>query len=70
MIEQLTLFFKKISKFQKKVFSWIFLQVIYFIGIGLPSLCGKIFQVQYLDQKNKKTTWKSHPTQIDLDTMF
>ena len=54
--------FKSISKFLSAAFNFIFLFIVYVIGIGPVSLIMKLFGKHFLElnKSNKKSAWIDH----------
>lgn len=67
-IQKATALFQKVVLLQKKVFTWIFLQFIYVLGLGLTSLFGRVFGKEFMEKS--PTEWKKHSAEINLKKMF
>lgn len=73
-------YFKRFGIFMSHIVNFILLLPVYFIGVGLTSLGGKLAKKNFLDMfPNKKlpTYWKDHamaknkkPSRDDLRRMF
>lgn len=69
-------YFKKFNLFLTKAINTILLSIVYFVGIGITSVIGKIFHKRFLDMelKEKKTYWieieDREKTREDYKRMF
>jgi len=70
MIKDIRAFFSRISVYQKRFFTWIFLQAIYLLGLGLTSLVARAVGARFLGVKKGDTAWKQHAKTIDTKTMY
>jgi len=64
--------FKKINAFYIKITSFIILSFIYFIGIGLTSLVGKLFKQDFLiiNKSNNKSNWCKYYLSENMEKMY
>jgi hypothetical protein len=69
MFDHISSFFKTVSHYQQRFFTWLFLQCIYILGIGGTAVVGKFFNAKFLDSKGEKR-WHVHKKEIDLQTMY
>lgn len=67
-IQKVTTLFRKFTLLQKRVFTWIFLQFIYVLGLGFTSVFGRIFGKEFMEKS--PTEWKKHSAEINLKKMF
>lgn len=63
-------FFQAFTRLQKRVFSWVFLQAIYILGMGLTSIFGRLAGKSFIERQRFQSTWKKHLDQIDIERMF
>lgn len=62
--------FHKVSLFQRKVFTWIFLQAIYLFGMGLTSIVARLSGAKFLGQTSANSSWKSHENKVSTKAMY
>lgn len=70
MIKRIETLLKTISSYQRKAFSWVFLQAIYLFGLGLTSIVGRIAGAKFLGHTAEKSSWQSHVRTITTKTMY
>lgn len=63
-------FLDKVKAVQKVVFTWVFLNFIYVLGIGLTSVVGRAFGFQFIHKPKKASSWQTHANGINVETMF
>lgn len=59
-----------ISTFLQSVISAILLTVAYIIGIGVVSIIGKMFNIQFLKRDTKISTWTAFQHSADDRKMY
>jgi hypothetical protein len=60
----------KVKAVQKIVFTWVFLNFIYVLGIGLTSVVGRVFGFQFITKPKKASSWQTHARSINVETMY
>jgi hypothetical protein len=70
MLSTLQNFFKPIRKTQERVINWIFLHIIYALGIGVTGVVAKIFGKKLIGQPKLASNWQTHQDKVNLETMF
>lgn len=65
-------FLKKILEYYSKIFTFIVLFLIYFLGIGITSLIGKLFNKDFLKIGNSKvkTSWHKYHSSNNMEKMY
>jgi len=63
-------FFKALSRTQQRVLTWIFLQLIFLLGLGITSVVGRMLKKKFLGEKSRLSSWKKHSGIVDLRKMF
>ena len=59
-----------ISARMKDVTTFILLHLAYLLGIGVTSLVAKLVGKHFLNMNPEGSSWKKHPAQNNLDTMY
>ena len=70
MFKKIEKTFKTISLYQRRAFTWVFLQAIYLLGLGLTSIVGRISGAKFLGNSVDASSWKPHVKAITTKTMY
>lgn len=51
--------FKSFGLWISTIINFILLMIVYFVGVGLTSVIGKVFKKEFLNFKKERTYWKT-----------
>ena len=69
-LDDIVLFFKKISASLTEVINKILLFVAYVVGIGIPSILYKLADKRFLKMNPSKSTWESPSGSEKIEKMY
>lgn len=67
---QLWPFWLTLHRAQQRLTTWLFLEVIYFVGIGLTAALGRRLGQRFLDERPTQSTWRQPEHQSDATKMY